>query len=350
MELEVPPMTTTPGPGGTNLGDNGSVPSYAELRRRSDAPLGSSWGVFGEADEVGTINFLTRERVLAAAQTVRRGDVFNLDYPMDAFPGPVRSRPPAKHAIVHLGLDDGRIKVVDRPSTILDDYLDGMFLQASTQIDGLRHHAHPDHGFYGGAPAERMVAGDPTIGVNRWAEHGIVGRGVLIDVAGHLERQGAPLDHDGCQKIGVDLVEETLDAQGSELREGDMVLLRTDWPSHLRKHLDDDHAARRSAGLAQTYEVVEWLWDHQVPLVAADNLAVEATLEGHTSEFGDGFFHARLHDQLIPLLGMALGELWRLDELAADCAGDGVYEFMLISKPLNLIGGVGTPANATAVK
>jgi hypothetical protein len=57
-----------------------------------------------------------------------------------------------------------------------------------------------------------------------------------------------------------------------------------------------------------------------------------------------------MHPQLIALLGMVVGELWRLDELAADCAGDGIYEFLLVVKPLNVVGGVGSPPNATAVK
>jgi hypothetical protein len=57
-----------------------------------------------------------------------------------------------------------------------------------------------------------------------------------------------------------------------------------------------------------------------------------------------------MHQQLIALLGMAIGELWRLDELAEDCARDGIYEFLVVSKPLNLVGGVGSPANAVAIK
>jgi kynurenine formamidase len=195
-----------------------------------------------------------------------------------------------------------------------------------------------------------MVPGDPTIGIQRWAEHGIVGRGVLIDVAAHRAQQGRPLDHAGCEPIGRSLLEETLAAQETELQPGDIVLVRTDWPAHLERHRDDRHAAFMSSGLAQTYEIVEWLWDNHVPLVATDNMEVESRLVDPRSEFGEGPFHARLHDQLIPLLGMALGELWRLEELAADCAADGIYEFMVVAKPLNLTGGVGTPANAVAIK
>ena len=95
-----------------------------------------------------------------------------------------------------------------------------------------------------------------------------------------------------------------------------------------------------------------WLWDHRIPLIAADNFAVECMPVAADSPLADGdaLGGGLLHPHVIALLGMVVGELWKLDDLAADCAGDGVYEFMLVVKPLNLVGGVGSPANATAIK
>jgi hypothetical protein len=57
-----------------------------------------------------------------------------------------------------------------------------------------------------------------------------------------------------------------------------------------------------------------------------------------------------MHWRLIPLLGLPIGELWDLDALAAACAADGVYEFFFTSAPLNVLGGVGSPPNALAIK
>jgi hypothetical protein len=57
-----------------------------------------------------------------------------------------------------------------------------------------------------------------------------------------------------------------------------------------------------------------------------------------------------MHRPLIALLGLIIGELWKLDELARDCAADGRHEFLVTAKPLNLLGGVGSPPNAMAVK
>src|SRR5437764_4758414 len=90
-----------------------------ELLERTDAPAGSAWGLFGADDELGAVNFLSPERVLAGTRCVRRGAVFSLDYPLDAFmPSP--TRPPARHSIVEMG-----------PGW-RDDYLDSFYLQQTS--------------------------------------------------------------------------------------------------------------------------------------------------------------------------------------------------------------------------
>src|SRR5205814_245753 len=97
-----------------------------------------------------------------------------------------------------------------------------------------------------------------------------------------------------------------------------------------------------SPGLGASEEMARWLWDRHVAGVAADNPAVERfPLPGMTRA---------LHPQLIGGFGMALGELWWLDELARDCARDGIYDVLLVSSPLPLRGGIGSPANAVAIK
>jgi hypothetical protein len=66
------------------------MPTYEELKRRSDAPAGSSWGLFGD---LGTIGRLTPEIKKAAIRTVQTGETFNLDWPINAFdppPSPTR--------------------------------------------------------------------------------------------------------------------------------------------------------------------------------------------------------------------------------------------------------------------
>lgn len=95
-------------------------------------------------------------------------------------------------------------------------------------------------------------------------------------------------------------------------------------------------------GLDAQQATAGWIWDHQIAAMAADNVALEAL----PVDPAIGFQHRRL----IALQGMPIGEVWDLDELAHECAGDGVYEFMLVSSPLNLPGGVGSPPNVYAIK
>jgi kynurenine formamidase len=95
-------------------------------------------------------------------------------------------------------------------------------------------------------------------------------------------------------------------------------------------------------GLDPSVETAGWLWDRGIAAIAADNPALEAL----RVDAAVGFQHRRL----IALQGMAIGELWDLEELAEDCAQDGVYEFMLVAAPLYIPGGVGSPANAYAIK
>jgi kynurenine formamidase len=330
-----------------------SIPTYAQLAERPGYPPGSSWGVFGDSDELGTLNFLTKDSVRGAAAGVSRGAVFNLDYPLDAFPdGPVRGRRTAPaHTVYDFGRrPDGTHGEMPEPSGVLDDYLDGFYPQSSSHIDALRHVSHPDHGLYGGTTREQLLAGSPSLGVGHWAQRGIVGRGVLIDVAGFRAEQGSPIDHLAAEQLGPELLDEALAAQGVELRRGDMILLHTDCARHMLTYAEDDELAFRNAGIAVTRAMLAWLWDHQISLIAADNIAVEPTAqwEGH-SDFGTGR-RGRLHPQLIALLGFVVGELWKLDELVADSASSGVYDCLLVVKPLNLAGGVGSPANATAIR
>jgi len=331
-----------------------AFPTYAELRGRRDAPAGSAWGVFGADDELGTLNHLTPQRVLAGAAAIRTGEVLNLDLPLDAFdPGLIPTRKPLQHNLFAANPHHR------------DEYVDSLYTQSSSQLDGLRHIGHPEAGFYNGADPERFVAGDPFLGVNRFADHGIAGRGVLIDVDRHLRARGEPIDHDTAQPIPISAVAAAAREQHVDLRPGDILMIRTGWAHH---HLQEiGHVQRerntspiRCPGLEPSHDTVEWLWDHRFAVVATDNFAVEAwpaqpdspfvTEAERTGRIPRTGHTGLMHRVLIPLLGMVLGELWALDELADRCAEDGRWDCMVVASPLNLTGGAGSPANAVAIR
>jgi kynurenine formamidase len=98
-------------------------------------------------------------------------------------------------------------------------------------------------------------------------------------------------------------------------------------------------------GLAPGEQMCRYLWDSHVSAVASDTFSVEVAPFERA-----GAPTAFLHRMLIGQFGMALGELFWTEDLAADCAEDGVYEVFFASAPMHATGGIGSPANALAFK
>lgn len=310
------------------------LPDYDDLPRFDRIGLPHAWGVYGEGDQIGSINMLTPERVAAAASLVRSGRVHNLVVPVDGVDPPLYGRDPVRHEIFE----------INRNSR--DDRLDSLHLQGSSQWDGLRHVRAREFGFWGGLTDETSLQpGSGPLGIEHWVEHGFVGRGVLLDVARHLSSQDS---YDPFVKRS--LLPEDLDAvaraQGTTICPGDILCVRTGW---MTKYLALERAGRVAAGESHEFvglgageDVARWLWNHHLAALACDNPAVEVSP-------GDPAVGS-LHRRMIPLLGLALGELFQLDSLADECAADGSYEFLFVAVPLYVVGGVGSPANAIAIK
>jgi kynurenine formamidase len=326
------------------------IPRYGDLPIDERRPPHSSWGVFGDDDEAGTINFLTAERVLEAARLVRKGSVFALNMDLEWPDPPILGRGAMEHTVI-------------KQASGTDDKYDNFFPQASSQWDALAHVGHPEHGFYNGWQLDD-ITGKPgsRVGIDHWARRGIVGRFVLADIERHFTNTGRTFDVGEGPTFTASDIEEVLDAQGVALTPGSVLLLRFGWPewydarsaaerdvlakAEVPEEPTDDHpgAFFPSPGIRAEEATAEWLWNNQVAAVAADCPSVEGMPFNRASQ--DTFLHYRL----VALLGMALGEMWKLDELAADCAADGVYEGLLTSAPLNKVGGSGSTANAIALK
>jgi kynurenine formamidase len=292
--------------------------------------------VFGEDDELGTINLLDAQRVLAGVAEVVLGDVYSLNWRVNQ-PATNPFRPPPV-----------RVHMLGGSSFVRDDRLEPFYLQFSTQWDGLRHAKRSD-GFYNGTSAEAVDHPASTaLGIQNWSEHGIVGRGVLLDVARHQQLAGDAIDPAGGFEITRELLDVVAESQGVNVLPGDIILVRTGWAGwygSLSGAAQMKAFTKRSKqpGLAPNAGTVAWLWDHHVSAVAADNSALEVlpliVEEGKS-----------LHRWLLAGLGMPIGEHFWLDDLAKSCASDGKWSFLFASAPLNVPGGVGSPANALAVR
>ncbi|MHC6593936.1 cyclase family protein [Arthrobacter sp. C152] len=321
----------------------GTFPTFADLLQREGDLSGTSWGLFPEPGR-GTPSFITADTVLAARNSIRTGTVFGLDYPADAFdPGMSLKRSAPRHTIYS-----------SHPAH-RDDFLDGYYLQGSTQIDGLRHRRADDVGFYNGTPDDLITEGTPDLGIQEWAEHPITGRGILVDLDGFRNGLGEPIDHAAGEPLTVDLVHAAMESQSLTALPGDILMLHTGWcewflalgPAEKQRVRE----SRRASGVAQSQEFVAWAWDTRFAVVAADNFAFECLPVVPESPYRSTAIndHGMMHQQLLAKLGMPLGELWKLGPLARHMRTSGRWDSFISIKPLNITGGTGSPANATAI-
>jgi kynurenine formamidase len=312
------------------------LPSYDEL---PPAPQGgrSAWGAFGKDDQIGLMNLMTHERVLAAAALVRKGAVFPLNAPVDAFDPPIAgTRGVPRHRVLHVAGTIG-----------FDDVYDNCYPQGSSQWDSLGHIGYAPDQFYNGATEAQVEAGERNT-IEHWARRGIAGRAVLLDMCRTAADDGRPYDPGTSTAFDVADLERARSRVGLDFSPGDVLVLHTGFA---RWYLDQTRERRlqvqrdiSSPGLAHGEEMCRYLWDAHVAAIVTDTFAVEVFPPDRST--ATGF----LHRILIGQFGMALGELWWTEDLAADCAEDGVYEAMLASAPMHAIGGIGSPANALALK
>jgi kynurenine formamidase len=295
----------------------------------------SNWGRWGDDDQRGTLNFITPEAVRRGVAAVRRGVSFSLSIPYDedgpqtgVIPGRINPKRTMLMANAPFTGDPADF-------TTSDDRVE-MGVQAATHWDGLAHVGYEGL-LYHNTPDSVVTqdAGAAELGVEHYGP--IVTRGVLLDIA----RLKGVEYFDDSYAIGGDDLAAAEQQAGVTVESGDVLLVRTGQMEWLRRG-DRQRFGDPSPGLG--IGAIEYLHDKQVAAVATDTLVFEvwpsedpaALLPVHMIDLRD--------------MGLVQGQLWHLDELATDCAADGVYEFLFTSAPLNLHGGVGSPPNALTIK
>jgi kynurenine formamidase len=226
-----------------------------------------------------------------------------------------------------------------------DDVI-AMPLQCSTQWDGLGHIFDRGKAWNGRAAGDVVTSeGDLFTGIETAAAK-IVTRGVLLDVGRAMGPELGRTDGELPDGFAItpEHLERTIERQGpsSVVRRGDIVVLRTGQYTRVRREGWGDYAGGSAPGLS--FSTAPWLHASEIAGIATDTWGFEV----RPNEF-EGAFQP-LHQIAIPNLGLFLGEMWDLDELAETCALDGRYEFMLTAAPLPITGAVGSPVNPVAVR
>jgi kynurenine formamidase len=303
----------------------------------------TNWGKWGPDDEVGALNYLGPREVLDAVRLVKSGKVFTLQVPM-GHPGGDPVWPGRRGSERYQILDEGHWiggKGPEFPGGLhyADDAMSA-FLQGSTQYDALGHVWY-DGKLYNGFDANSTIGGMAKAGVQPIAEKGVVGRGILLDIA--RLRGKTSLDK------GETFTHEDLMAaaakQGTEIRKRDILVIRTGF---VETFYTGGSAAFYEnfvePGLTHSAELVKWFQDMEIPNLVTDTIANEVTTDPVSG------IVLPLHCALMRNLGVTFTEICDLSKLAADCAADGQWDFLYVAAPLKVVNGTGAPVNPVVIK
>ena len=294
----------------------------------------SNAGRWGPDDQRGTLNLVDAAAVLRGVAAARQGRVFSLAIPFDD-DGPQTGQIPGRENPARRMLAINAPYTGDPTDFCANDDALTMGVQAATHWDALAHVSYGGR-LYNGVDAGVVgESGAARLGIEQFGP--VVTRGVLADVAAV---HGVDHFDDGYAVHGDDLEAATA-GRGVPVERGDALLVRTGQMHFLRAG-DKARFSNPSPGLST--RSVEWLHDHDVAAVATDTLVFEVWPPE------DPAVLLPVHLLHLVDMGMPQGQLWALDELAADCAADGQFDFLLAATPLPLTGSVGGPVAPTAVK
>lgn len=306
---------------------------------RAMAARVSNWEKWGPDDEAGTLNYITPDKIVRASQLVKAGKVFALAIPFD------RNGPQTGHISrfnpIHVMLADGANATLHPQGAGGFGYADDMItmpLQCATQWDSLAH-VFLDGKMYNNRDAALVTnQGAAKNSIDKVSDK-IISRGVLLDIARYKKVDCLDLGY----PITVADLEGATVAARVRIEPGDILLVRTGLTGHcMARGSWDGYASGHCPGLS--FYTLPWLHEKQIAGVAMDTYRVEV----NPPELPD--VRAPFHIVAIPYMGLLLGEIFALEALAADCAQDGVYEFLFVAPPLPVTAAVGSPINPYAVK
>ncbi len=347
--------------------------------RWKQRPEGSTWGDWGDDDELGRINLITQDKVLQGVRSVEAGISFCLSLPLD-FPGGNllnQRRYPPKIAPtedmdgvqdvfynIHMSEmpDFGDPRLVD----IWADDVVTLALQYSTQWDSLAHvgaefdadgDGVEEAVYYNGYRAGIDLVGPSDdakgdgsghrsyahhLGLEHMAFHGVQGRGVLIDLAHHL-------GHDWTA-VNREMLEDIIATDGVVIEPGDMLLLHTGFATEILA-MDRNPDPRKIFTLCSYLDahddtLLDWITESGISALVSDNYAVEGLLGKGNNPERHSFLP--IHHHCLFKLGIPLGEMWYLDELATWLRANERSTFLLTAPPLRLPGIVGSPVTPIA--
>lgn len=294
-----------------------------------------NWGRWGWNDERGTLNYLTQEKVVAAAKLVKSGRQVSMAIPIGKT-ATADNPSPAVH--VFSLLHD--IPISEAGLTFGMCWLGmGSHGDAYTHVDALNHVGYKGK-LYNGKPVSTLTSRGSEWGSVTAYSTGLVGRGVLLDAARY---RGVDWLEPGEAVTRAEL-EDIERKQGVRLGEGDILVFRT---GHHARRLklgpwsnEYPPAGTGKAGLH--VDTIPWMHERKIAafLPDGDGETVPSNVEG---------LPYPIHPLQLTAMGMLISDSLQLEELAAAVTEEGRFEFMVVGLPLRLPGATGTPWNPIAI-
>ncbi|KAH8817018.1 putative cyclase-domain-containing protein [Xylogone sp. PMI_703] len=316
-------------------------PSFEDLPLDPSHPPYSAWYIWGKDDQLGCLNHLTNERVVAAARQIRTGVSVGLNWELHQMSVPPFYRTKLIHEIfpIEKDVNDDRVQ---------------FNTQTSSQWDSFRHWSYPDGRFYNGVTQGEVRGGSSTRnGIHEWAKKGIVGRGILIDFYSYALEESIPYEPWSYHKIPVSTIKAIAERQNIEFQPGDILFLRTGFVKRYNSMSEAEltqvmtKSEYHYPGLEGSITSLKWLWESRFAAIAGDNPGFEAWNAGLGNSQDQECI--RMHEYILSGFGLPIGELFDLESLSEQCKLHNRWTFFVTSEPLNLVGGVGSPPNAIAV-
>jgi kynurenine formamidase len=294
----------------------------------------SNWGRWGPDDRRGTLNLIDDAAVKRGLGAARQGRPFSLSLAFDE-DGPQAGFIPGRINPTRTMLCINASMTGDPSDFCTSDDAVSMGVQASTHWDSLAHGSY-DNLLYNGVPASTIdEAGSHEHGIETFGP--IVTRGVLLDLA---RLKGIDYFEEGYALTGEDL-DGCVAAAGVTIEPGDVICLRTGHQHWFRQGDRMTYAAKCPGPSTKS---IEWFRDHDVAAVATDTITFEVFPPEDPNHW------LPVHMIHLRDMGLVQGQNWNLDPIAADCAADGQYDFLLSATPLPMTRALGGAVAPTAIK
>lgn len=333
-------------------------------KRWTQRPIKSTWGDWGEYDQLGRLNLIDEDKVRQAISEVQVGKTFCLSLPLNYPGGQVINKvrfPPVLKPVIRNDQPYFNYMWNQLNPNHIDIGSDDVVLlhtQYSTQWDSLAHRGSlfdvygngellPVYynGFRAGEDVqmnEKNETSAKALGIEHMAFHGVQGRGVMVDLFteyGEMPRK----------EVGYDDLMRIMDRDCIEVEKGDILCLWTGLDQMIMKMQGNpDSSITKACAVLNGWDdkLLNWIIDSNIAAIASDNLAVEAV--GKELPLGYIGSNLPIHELCLFKLGVHLGELWYLADLATWLKKNSRSTFLLTAPPLRLTGAVGSPLTPIA--